>query len=248
MLGRSDTASAQRYAEAMQSILTHLTDGFSAEAVNVVVAHTHVSGAVLATHDRSERSVHLGDDWAVSPQAFPASASYVALGHIHKPQDLPAAVARTCYAGSALQLDFGEAGEEKSFVVIDVEPRRPPQVSRVPYQGGTPLVDLTLASVQELRSRAGDLATDEAYLRVTVTDSTEAHDLNREVRELLPNAVAVRVPETDPSEDENESSIDRSLLSPRQLYAVYCRRTRSQEPGEALLDEFDILHRDAGGR
>src|SRR5436853_364561 len=76
--------------------------------------------------------------------ALPGTASYVALGHIHKPQKIDAP-APAYYAGSLLQMDFGEAGEEKSFVVVTASPGKPvtaAQIEHIPYKGGLPLVDL----------------------------------------------------------------------------------------------------------
>ena len=115
------------------------------------MAHTHLDGAAFGT---SERTVHLGEEWAATPQAMPASASYVALGHIHQPQRIDAAPAPTDYAGSPLQLDFGEAGQRKSFLVIEAKPGRPVKVDAIPYEGGQPLLDLKLTTAGTRRAIA----------------------------------------------------------------------------------------------
>ncbi len=99
----------------MQRIFAHLSDGFRAEAVNLAVGHSHVAGAKPTG---SERVVTLGDDWAATPQSLPSTAQYVALGHIHLPQRVQAAGPHTEYAGSPMQLDFGEVGQVKTFAVV----------------------------------------------------------------------------------------------------------------------------------
>ena len=109
----------QQYADAMQRILAHLAEGFRHDAVNLVVAHSHIAGAKGCG---SERVVTMGDEWAATAQSLPAAAQYVALGHIHRPQRIDAAGPHTQYAGSPMQLDFGEVDDEKSFVVIEVTP------------------------------------------------------------------------------------------------------------------------------
>ena len=73
---------------------------------------------------RSERELHIGDAYTATAQAIPAGPQYVALGHIHAPQPVPGAPVPAAYAGSLLALDFGEAGEDKRVVVVDVEPGR----------------------------------------------------------------------------------------------------------------------------
>ena len=99
------------------------------------------------------------------------------------------------YAGSLLQMDFGEAGEEKSFVVVTASPgksgkrAKPAKIEHIPYEGGLPLVDLR-ASLAELEQIADRYRT--GWLRVTVPLTERDPDLNRKVRELLPNALVVR--------------------------------------------------------
>ena len=149
-LAGDEGLAAQRYADGMRAIFEHLSTAFDRNAINLVMAHTHITGAVLATHDRSERGVYLGEEWAITPQALPATAQYVALGHIHKPQRVDAAPAPTFYAGSPMQLDFGEAGEEKSFLLIEAAPRKPVRVERIPYEGARPLIDVRM-TVDELQ-------------------------------------------------------------------------------------------------
>jgi exonuclease SbcD len=181
-----ETAVKARYAERFKGAVAHLASAFRPDCVNLLMAHTHLDGAVLAN---SERVVHLGEDWAAAPQALPDTAQYVALGHIHKPQRVEASPAPAEYAGSPLQLDFGEAGQAKSFVVIDVKPGQPARVQRIAHEGGKELHDLRL-TLPKLEGRAADLRT-AGWLRVTVPLSEPDPDLNRKVRELVPNALTV---------------------------------------------------------
>ena len=60
------------------------------------------------------------------------------MGHIHAPQPVPGAPVPAEYAGSLLPLDFGEAGEQKRVVIVDVEPGRLATVESVPLHERTP--------------------------------------------------------------------------------------------------------------
>ncbi|HEY5983368.1 MAG TPA: exonuclease SbcCD subunit D [Anaerolineales bacterium] len=84
----------------------------------LLTAHASVEGAVYG----SERTVMLGSDWLI-----PASLvrdprlDYVALGHIHKPQDLnPESHPPVIYPGSIERIDFGEAADARCFVIAEV--------------------------------------------------------------------------------------------------------------------------------
>jgi DNA repair protein SbcD/Mre11 len=236
-LAGDEGLAAQRYADGMRAIFEHLSTAFDRKAINLVMAHTHVTGAVLAAHDRSERGVYLGEEWAVTPQALPATAQYVALGHIHKPQRVDAAPAPTYYAGSPMQLDFGEAGEEKSFLVIEATPRKPVRVERIPYEGARPLVDVRM-TVGELQ-RDADRLRGLGHLRITVPLDGVQPDVNREIRNLLPNAVSVAIDVAEVAETPSERLPAGS--PPHALFAAYYRRTHGSEPHEATLAEFDRL-------
>jgi len=139
-----ETVARQSYARAGRGG-RHLSEGFRPDAVNLLMLHTHLTGAVFSG---SERQVHLGDDWAATPQAIPARAQYVALGHIHKPPAGRGLARAGALCGSPLQMDFGEEGEDKSFVLIDARAGQPARIERVPYRGG-----------RRLRRLRADLAT-----------------------------------------------------------------------------------------
>ena len=56
-------------------------------------------------------------------RAFPASANYVALGHLHRAQQMPGA-APIWYSGSPIQVDFGEEPTtRKQVLVVDIPDR-----------------------------------------------------------------------------------------------------------------------------
>ncbi len=84
----------------------------------ILTAHASVQGAKYG----AERTVMLGAD-LVLPGSLVRDPrlDYVALGHIHKSQDLNEnAHPPVIYPGSIERVDFGEAGDEKFFVTAEV--------------------------------------------------------------------------------------------------------------------------------
>jgi exonuclease SbcD len=237
-LAGEEASARVKYARMFERAVQDLSAPFRPDAVNLLMAHTHVEGALFG---ESERRVHIGEDWAASREALPRKASYIALGHIHKPQKMDGPVP-AYYAGSLLQMDFGEAGEEKTFIVVTVSPGKPAHIEHVPYEGGLPLVDLraSLAELEETadRHRRG-------WLRVTVPLTERDPDLNRKVRELLPNALVVRaeLPEAgEPSDLRLETG-----LPPVGHYAAYHHRVHQHAAEVAVLDTFQDLYDQASG-
>jgi exonuclease SbcD len=85
----------------------------------VLMGHFSVSEAKLG----SERTVMLGRDVVVLKSVLADPIwDYVALGHIHRHQQLNAGQQPPIvYAGSLERIDFGEEKEPKGFVVADIE-------------------------------------------------------------------------------------------------------------------------------
>jgi exonuclease SbcD len=84
----------------------------------IFTAHASVEGAIFG----AERMVMLGSD-LVLPTSLVKDRrlDYVALGHIHKPQDLNEGYhPPVIYPGSIERVDFGEAMDDKFFVIAEV--------------------------------------------------------------------------------------------------------------------------------
>ncbi len=88
------------YAHGMGNLIAAMAGLFRPDRVNILMAHLHTEGALLGG---GESEITVDDACAVPPARFPASASYVALGHIHRPQALPRSPVPARYAGSILQ-------------------------------------------------------------------------------------------------------------------------------------------------
>jgi exonuclease SbcD len=237
-LAGEEASARVKYAEMFERAVQDLSVAFREDAVNLLVAHTHIEGAIFG---ESERRVHIGADWAASPEALPSTASYIALGHIHKPQRIAGPVP-AYYAGSLLQMDFGEAGEEKSFLVVTASPGEAATVEHVPYEGGLPLVDLR-ATLAELEETADEHRT--GWLRVTVPLTERDPDLNRKVRELLPNALVVRAELPEP-EERPDVRLETGV-PPVGHYAAYHLRVHEQPAPVAVLDTFQDLYDQVSG-
>src|SRR5512137_1169074 len=85
----------------------------------ILTGHFTVSGATYG----SERSVMIGRDVAVLKSVLSGGPwDYVALGHIHKHQNLNAGrYPAMVYSGSLERIDFGEEKEAKGFCWIELE-------------------------------------------------------------------------------------------------------------------------------
>ena len=95
----------------------------------ILTAHASIEGAKFG----GERLVMLGNDLVLSGSLVKnPKFSYVAMGHIHKPQDVNEGYQPpVIYPGSIERVDFGEAKEDRFFVIADIEKGKDTQVNWV---------------------------------------------------------------------------------------------------------------------
>ena len=105
--------------ERLTDLVHHWLDDADSEIPIVLTAHASVQGAKYG----GERTVMLGGDLVLPGSLVKDQRlDYVALGHIHKPQDLnkntqPPVI----YPGSIERVDFGEADDDKFYVIAEVD-------------------------------------------------------------------------------------------------------------------------------
>jgi exonuclease SbcD len=235
---------AQTYAERLRAVLAALSAGFGSDTINLIVAHLFVAGGVSGG---GERAAHLVEEYAVAAVDFPVTASYVALGHLHRPQALAGATS-IHYCGSPLQLDFGEEAQPKQVNVVTMEPGLPAKVRPVPLTAGRSLLTLsgTMADLEamapEVRGGANGGSSVGAdgegpWLRVRVREPARP-GLADEVRALLGDAVVeVRVED---AADTRPRVVRRDGRTPSQLFAAYLDDRTVTDP--RLQRAFDALH------
>ena len=214
-----------------------LIDAAGTDAVPILMAHFMVGGVKIdRAAPRGERELHMGDAYAATAQSIPAGPQYVAMGHIHAPQQVPGAPVSAHYAGSLLALDFGEAGERKRVVIVDAEPGRLATIESVPLTMGRRLERIT-GDWPSIEARAEELA--DAFLDLTVKTSGTDLTLADRARAIFPFVVKVRAWRP---EGERRERLVKGHRSWHDLYADYYAREHSEAAPDELLALFrDVL-------
>jgi exonuclease SbcD len=181
--------------------------------------------------------MHVAQAFAVRPDQLPR-AHYIALGHLHKPQEV-AAPSPCLYAGSPLQLDFGERGQQKRVVIVDAGAGSPATIESIPLASGRRLREV-VTTADQLRSIAADASED--LLRVSIQSRAKISGLPQRVSAILPNAVAIdkvispATATVRPAQD---------LRTPRERFQQFLREKKRMEVSAELLEAFDRLYDEA---
>ncbi|MEM7355693.1 MAG: exonuclease SbcCD subunit D [Acidobacteriota bacterium] len=216
-----------------------LLESEEAPAVTVLTGHFMVHGALVGGEGapRGERSLFLGEAYAAPETVVSRGPQYVALGHVHAPQPVPGASSAAEYSGSLLELDFGEAGEAKRVVVVDVEPGEAAEVRSIALERGRRL--------RRARGTWSELLADETlegcFLDLTVVTDGPDPGLADRAQEEMPLLVKVRA--------DYERFAEEGPLRAGQpwdaLYNDYYRRRHGIEPPAELVDAFREIYTEA---
>jgi exonuclease SbcD len=213
MFELTDAEASQTYADHVARLLAALTDrAFDAGAVNLVTTHLTVVGALAGGGEREAQTI-LG--YAVPATVFPLGAHYVALGHLHRPQQVLAPCPAR-YSGSPLAVDFGDEENTPSVSIVEVTNSTSAKVREMPITAAT-----LLRTVRGTLTELSTVDTGDAWLRVYVTEPPRA-GLREQVQELLPRTLEVRIDPAMLPEAATGRPVNRRVgRGPGELFAEY---------------------------
>ncbi|MCI8387224.1 MAG: exonuclease SbcCD subunit D [Clostridiales bacterium] len=147
---------------------------------NVLITHQFVTGA-----ERSDsEDVSVGGSDNVDAAVFDGF-DYVALGHIHRPQNVGE---HARYCGTPLKYSFSEANQEKSVTVVELADKGNSSIRTIPLKPLRELVELR-GSYDELTLRDFYTGTSyqEDFVHITLTDEQDIPDAIGKLRTIYHN-------------------------------------------------------------
>lgn len=164
---------------------------------NVLITHQFVTGS---TRSESEESVGGTDN--VDASVF-SNFDYVALGHLHKPQNC--ANEKIRYSGTPLKYSFAEAADIKSVTVVTLGKKgENPNIRTVELK---PIRDM-----RKIRGTFDDLINvaerTEDYVQITLTDEEDIPNAMSRLQTVYKNALELRYDNARTRENANILGID----------------------------------------
>ena len=148
---------------------------------NILVTHQFVTGALRS--DSEKTALNVGGTDNVDAAVFEAF-DYVALGHIHRPQNMGENIR---YCGTPLKYSFSEANHEKSITVVDLGEKGSMDIRTIPLKPLRDMVELrgtydklTAKSFYENTTYPAD------YVHVTLTDEDDVPEAMGRLRVIYP--------------------------------------------------------------
>lgn len=220
----------------------------------IAISHAHMAGGSVS--EDSERSLIIGNAEALPASLFGPSISYVALGHLHKPQRVNNEE-RIRYCGSPIPLSFSEIGYQHQILdvmlegetLISVEPRLIPRAVNLQRVGPAPLAEI-LTQLAELPDT--DLLADtqrQPWLEVRVILDEPQPDLRQQIETALQckSVRLVRIAAeyagsgSQSSADDAARLIELDQMTPQELFSRAWQESYGSEADEQTLKDFAVL-------
>ncbi len=170
-----ESAEISSYTDAVNAAIDAMNIDFDSPSRKILITHQFVTGASCC--DSEDISVGGSDN--VDSSAFDGF-DYVALGHLHGPQNI--GDERLRYCGTPLKYSFSEVNHVKSVTVVEMAEKGSISVRTVPL---VPLHDM-----RELKGEFDEitgLGRSDDYLHITLTDENEIPEAMGRLRLLYPN-------------------------------------------------------------
>ena len=197
---------------------------------NVLLVHQFVTGA--STCESEEISVGGTDN--VDASIF-QDFDYVALGHIHGPQNIGSN--RIRYCGTPLKYSFSEERHHKSVTVVNLNTKGTLELQLRPL---TPLHDLRSirGPFETLTDKAFYSSTvTEDYLHIILTDEEDVPEAVGRLRLIYPNMMKLSYDNTRTRVDQLISGPqDVDFKSPLQLFGELYEKQNNQPMSQEQLD------------
>lgn len=233
-LGCNENEYSARVGDMLREAQTH----FKPEYVNVAVSHLFARGGKACGTERPIEGV--GGALCVAGEDL-GNAQYVALGHLHRAQQ----IGNARYSGSIMQQDFGESGQMKQVLIIDLEPGGQPQVTEVPLITGRYLARWHVGSLDEARAMIESGHDAQGWIELTIESPTPPTE--RELTEIMRMRERIVYARWQGEVKREEAkSIDWTSRPRQELFESFYTKTRGREPSRETTALFLEMISDEG--
>lgn len=216
------------------------------QGVNLLTAHLFVmqKGKEQQEEPDDERPIlHIGGASPVFTENIPEAIQYVALGHLHRYQQVKGAGCPVVYSSSPLAYSFNEENQQKYVALVEVEPGKEAEVRGIPLQQGYRLVRERFTSEQEALEWLAQ--NPDCYCEITLVSDTALSSESKQRLYSQHERLLGIIPELTGSGNNGEAEKINQIdvrQDIRLLFREYFQqKNNGQEPDESIMQLFDEI-------
>ncbi len=217
--------------DAYAVVTSDLKEHFAEGKKHIILSHAFITDSETSV---SDRAAEIGTASQVGAFVFDGF-DYVALGHIHKPQDVNGHVR---YCGTPMPYSFGkEEKQDKGVTIIDTDTMDIRHVS-LPLLHKRTTIEGTLDEARHPQCSAEER---DGYVRLVITDQYVGSGVISELRNIYPNLLEVAGKSYE-GEDTTISltmeEFEKMENDPVEIFKHFCKDQMSEEPDPHLIELF----------
>ena len=216
---------------ALRVICDSIRESMDRSKRNILVTHAFIMNAETSV---SDRTAEIGFASAVSADVF-EGFDYVALGHIHKPQDIAGNIR---YSGTPMPYSFGrEETQEKSVTIIDTaDMSRRIVPLKLLHERNT-----LKGTLDEIMKADVPDEVKNGYVRVELTDKFLGTETMMALRDVYPNILEGRgltYDEGGAKATITAEDLKRAASDPASIFRSFCMDVIRTEPDDKQMKLF----------
>lgn len=239
---------ASSYGERIGRFFSALEGIYREDTINLAVAHLF---AMDASAGGSERGISLGGSYVVDGSCLPQKAQYIALGHIHKPQQVPHTDGRAFYSGAPMAYHRNEAGARRQCILIEVHAGMPFVKKEISLPVYKPVQIWRAESVEQAVGMCTDHSAEDSwvYLEIETERGYIRQDEIRMMKSLKEDLLEIR-PIPVGKAGEKQPADARKEKDLKELFTEYYRgKNGGAEPDEELIELLlELSQKKEGGK
>lgn len=235
----NEQESQKEFSDKVKQILEELGKNYRDDTINILLTHLFIKGGIETNSERKIQSI--GGTYAVDPNAFPENTQYVALGHLHRVQQVKTPDCLAYYSGSPIRYSQSEVGYEKVVLLVDINAGKTPTVTKISLKDYKPIYVIKNKTYDEVIKYCEDISSEDSYVFIEiVSKSYLTGEQIRTIREIKKDIISINVRFEQEKEDIYDELLEeKSILE--QFKSFYLDKKGVNAPNE-ILDEFlDII-------
>ncbi|MFQ3543068.1 exonuclease SbcCD subunit D [Halobacillus rhizosphaerae] len=239
--------SIKTHQQAAEALVEDIKLRFNMDERHVWVGHSFLAGGMES--ESEERLSMIGGSPYVHAHLF-QDFSYVALGHLHQPQQVTQASIR--YSGSILKYSFSEANHNKSVTMVELDDGGMNSFEKIPLK---PIRDFEVIEGYFEDLLLGNAAEDlRNYLHIRLLDDGQLIDPMGKLRKVYPNILHLeRKRMTGENQFENLEKVQkRQRMSHADLFNLFYEElkgdTMPEERRQMVTQAIEKLKESERGR
>lgn len=235
----SEEENARSFQTKFEALVAKKEKFFNTDEYNIIIAHLFTTRARLS---EDEIGYSIGGAYAVDASAFPKSADYIALGHIHKKQCISGVDKRAYYCGSPIHYNKTEVKTAKKVILqVDIQDDKSIDLTEINVPIYKKIEIWNAESIEDAIKMSEEKSDESSFVYINI--KTDRIISNEEIRQIKSNKKDII--EIRPIMSiENIISTSENMLEKSEMekFTEFYKEKNGAEPTKNIIDRYmDII-------